>query len=172
MKRLLYCVSIVILLSTAGFAWQPFTYNDIKITPVKIDTAKNTVQAIDPVTLQYTFKDFQRAIREIQAKYDSIQAKYDSNFVQWGSGTLALRSTTDIDTLAVFLPVKYSNALYSITAIPKKATVTTAWQLSYAYYPTFVAVPLSDSSFVLVVDSRGSAVAFDLTWTTVGIRKR
>ena len=169
MKRLLYCIPIVTILSVTGFAWQPFTYNDIRIVPVKVDTIKNVVKAIDPVALQYTFKDFQQVIRE-------IQAKYDSNFVQWGSGVTVKGSgggNVYKDSLVVVLSVKYTDTLYTIISTPRASTTQSAFfDISYSSIPIFVATSLSDSSFVLMCYNYDGDNRINITWTTVGIRKR
>jgi hypothetical protein len=110
--------------------------------------------------------------RLIQRQIDGIRQYLDSNFVQWGSGTLVHRG--NLDSLVVVLPVKYSDSLYTIVTTPRSRNTVYEAYLSTGYAALDpVTVSLSDSSFVVIGwNYDPSNYTFDVTWTTVGIRKK
>jgi hypothetical protein len=166
-----------LFLVTAALGYGVFKVDNIPIRQMSKDTTGSRIAPehyLEPSDVLSKLGEVQRLLQGLYLFRDqmlTIQNRADSNFVQWGSGMMNVG--THRDSLLVYLPVKYTDTLYSVQGTMQAASTQQACiDIAYSGSPIFVTVTLSDSSFVIIAYNYGTTPAIRMAWTTIGIRKR
>jgi hypothetical protein len=162
-----------LFLVTAALGYGVFKVDNIPIRQMSKDTTGSRIAPehyLEPSDVLSKLGEVQRLLQGLYLFRDqmlTIQNRADSNFVQRGMDT-STHVSVDVDTAIVYLPVKYQDTLYFISVTGQTNNQDSAY---FGRYDPIV-IALSDSSFYVYIARGVGIVTHEISWLTIGIRKR